>query len=194
MSLVKCSGCGKEISDKAGMCPHCGYKKPKPKRFSVCHSPVGGRRTETPDEKKMKVIILSVIGAIFAVIVLADWLPDVRKGIKSRQKRLEAKAQKKQLATQDFMNDFIAKGKPHVLKAEMYDEAFMSVWISEDLYRGFLLDKVSAQTIIQGWLKILHTQFPQEKVLCRVEIYYGNLKVACGDYAVSTVQIKIKYF
>ena len=194
MALIKCRECGKEISDKAVMCPHCGYKKPEPERFSVLHTSIGGRKTETPYEKKMKAIILSVIGAIFVIIVLADWFPAVRKGIKSRQKSLETKVQKKQLATQDFMNDFIAKGKPHVLKAEMYDEAFMSVWISEDLYRGFLLDKVSAQTIIQGWLKILHTQFPQEKVLCRVEIYYGNMKVACGDYAVSTGQIKIKYF
>lgn len=27
MALVNCSECGKEISDKARVCPHCGYKK-----------------------------------------------------------------------------------------------------------------------------------------------------------------------
>lgn len=27
MALIKCSECGKEISDKAKLCPHCGYKK-----------------------------------------------------------------------------------------------------------------------------------------------------------------------
>ena len=26
MALVKCTECGKEISDKAEMCPNCGYK------------------------------------------------------------------------------------------------------------------------------------------------------------------------
>ncbi|WP_083250441.1 zinc-ribbon domain-containing protein [Synergistes jonesii] len=25
MALIKCSECGKEISDKASACPHCGY-------------------------------------------------------------------------------------------------------------------------------------------------------------------------
>lgn len=25
MALIKCPECGKEISDKAGKCPHCGY-------------------------------------------------------------------------------------------------------------------------------------------------------------------------
>lgn len=27
MAMVNCSECGKEISDKAKVCPHCGYKK-----------------------------------------------------------------------------------------------------------------------------------------------------------------------
>ena len=26
MALIKCSECGKEISDKAKKCPHCGFK------------------------------------------------------------------------------------------------------------------------------------------------------------------------
>lgn len=25
MALIKCPECGREISDKAGSCPHCGY-------------------------------------------------------------------------------------------------------------------------------------------------------------------------
>ncbi len=28
MALIKCQECGKEISDKANVCPNCGYKKP----------------------------------------------------------------------------------------------------------------------------------------------------------------------
>ena len=27
MALIKCSECGKEISDKAKLCPHCGFEK-----------------------------------------------------------------------------------------------------------------------------------------------------------------------
>ncbi len=27
MALIKCSECGKEMSDKAKLCPHCGYEK-----------------------------------------------------------------------------------------------------------------------------------------------------------------------
>ncbi len=26
MALIKCSECGKEISDKAKQCPHCGFE------------------------------------------------------------------------------------------------------------------------------------------------------------------------
>lgn len=28
MALIKCPECGKEMSDTAKTCPHCGYKKP----------------------------------------------------------------------------------------------------------------------------------------------------------------------
>lgn len=31
MSLIRCPECNKEISDKAKMCPHCGYELPKHK-------------------------------------------------------------------------------------------------------------------------------------------------------------------
>ena len=36
MALVKCSECGKEISDKAEACPHCG--SPRAKRCPKCGS------------------------------------------------------------------------------------------------------------------------------------------------------------
>ena len=31
MALIKCNECGKEISDKAKSCIHCGYRTPPPK-------------------------------------------------------------------------------------------------------------------------------------------------------------------
>lgn len=33
MALTRCPECKKEISTKAGACPHCGYVKPKPKQY-----------------------------------------------------------------------------------------------------------------------------------------------------------------
>lgn len=37
MAIIKCKECGKEISEKAGQCPHCGfnYKKTKNKTFKI---------------------------------------------------------------------------------------------------------------------------------------------------------------
>ena len=29
MALINCPECNKEVSDKAEICPHCGYKLPK---------------------------------------------------------------------------------------------------------------------------------------------------------------------
>jgi hypothetical protein len=34
MALVKCKECGNEISKKADICPHCGFKKPKTSAFT----------------------------------------------------------------------------------------------------------------------------------------------------------------
>lgn len=30
MALIKCKECGKELSDKAKICPNCGYREQKP--------------------------------------------------------------------------------------------------------------------------------------------------------------------
>lgn len=30
MALIKCKECGKELSDKAKICPNCGYRERKP--------------------------------------------------------------------------------------------------------------------------------------------------------------------
>ncbi len=34
MALIKCKECGKEISNKADACPHCGFKQPKAPGFA----------------------------------------------------------------------------------------------------------------------------------------------------------------
>lgn len=41
MALIKCPECGREVSDKAQTCIHCGYPIPKPKvtLYNVCFDP-----------------------------------------------------------------------------------------------------------------------------------------------------------
>lgn len=36
MALVVCPSCGKDISDKAKKCPHCGYEKEEEKKIIIC--------------------------------------------------------------------------------------------------------------------------------------------------------------
>lgn len=45
MALINCKECGREISDKAESCPHCGYKKE-----NIIITPLGSRPT-TPNKK-----------------------------------------------------------------------------------------------------------------------------------------------
>lgn len=50
MALIKCSECGKEVSDKAASCPNCGYVVPTRNRNTI------SERTETsPDIQKVYV-------------------------------------------------------------------------------------------------------------------------------------------
>lgn len=67
MPLIKCPECGKEVSDQALSCPHCGYplKKPEPKKKKI-----------NPDLSKMEVImvrssLLPFLGAAFMLVLIA---------------------------------------------------------------------------------------------------------------------------
>ena len=63
MPLVKCPECGKEVSDQALSCPHCGYplKKPEPKKKKL-----------NPDFSKMEVIVRrsSSVAFVSAALIL----------------------------------------------------------------------------------------------------------------------------
>lgn len=64
MALIKCPECGKEISDTAKVCPHCGYKKPLKNPLNVffyTHP--------------------RILGVILAVIILGIFYWLVSKGI-----------------------------------------------------------------------------------------------------------------
>lgn len=63
MALIRCPECGKEVSDKASVCPNCGYKNIKQIRL---------------DTKKIIIftIILLVIGvATFTIIHIRNLMP-----------------------------------------------------------------------------------------------------------------------
>lgn len=65
MSLIKCKECGKEISDKAENCPHCGYPINK------------NAKNKTP----FWLIIAAVIGAILAAIGLISGIMDLNHAL-----------------------------------------------------------------------------------------------------------------
>lgn len=55
MALIKCKECGKEMSDKAEVCPHCGYSEKKAQEKALLKPPM---------ERKSK-YIAAVIGFLF---------------------------------------------------------------------------------------------------------------------------------
>lgn len=58
MSMVNCRECGKEVSSEAKSCPHCGIKKPAPKK---------------PTSTLTKVVAAGVVGWMaFAITTQAD--------------------------------------------------------------------------------------------------------------------------
>lgn len=83
MALINCPGCGKQISDLANTCVHCGYqlKEPKPEAAAApeaagfgepaaapSEAPAVPKKVLSPAEKKKRLII---IGAAAAVVVIA---------------------------------------------------------------------------------------------------------------------------
>ena len=63
MALIKCSECGKEISDKAKKCPHCGFKKKKEIKINLDF-------LKKLDKKK----IILLAGLIVIILILLSFL------------------------------------------------------------------------------------------------------------------------
>ncbi len=53
MSLIKCPECNKEISDKAKVCPHCGYEQPVKKHMYGEYCPKCLKSQMKHDENRM---------------------------------------------------------------------------------------------------------------------------------------------
>lgn len=82
MALIKCSECGKEISDKAETCPSCGCPIEKPSMPSKMQKTAGDAKEENKtmdtaikaekkkSSKKIVIIVGSIIGAIIIGVII----------------------------------------------------------------------------------------------------------------------------
>ncbi len=68
MALIKCSECGKEISDKATSCPHCGFVTDE-------SLPLGMTKTQvTKDVQGCMKFFLIMFATIFIIAIIAALL------------------------------------------------------------------------------------------------------------------------
>ncbi len=97
MALINCTECGKEISDQAKACPHCGFPiKKKGKGFAVASLVLGIiscaystgilSTTFTPHSNISGTIILAVYIFIFAILSLIFGIVAHSKGCKLKKK------------------------------------------------------------------------------------------------------------
>ena len=66
MALIKCSECGKEISDQAKACPHCGFPLPKPKKEKANSDTKGLYGSPAPLIFFLVLGIGGIIGGVYA--------------------------------------------------------------------------------------------------------------------------------
>lgn len=79
MALIKCNECGKEISDKAKTCIHCG----NPIREEKIKSNIKkGIKTKSPLFIKIIIIIVSIIVGLNILAFLIDFIGDKILGLK----------------------------------------------------------------------------------------------------------------
>lgn len=76
MALIKCPECGKEISDKAGQCPHCGYPIDQvtiPENEIIGQNGIQEQQNNIVEQKPQKKISknsIIIIGAIIGIIII----------------------------------------------------------------------------------------------------------------------------
>jgi len=82
MALVKCSECGKEVSDKAGACPHCG-------------NPMGDvvkLRQEVAQTKTNNSILIAIV-SIMIILAIIYGLVQVHKNAEAQRKYISEQEQ-----------------------------------------------------------------------------------------------------
>ena len=70
MALIKCSECGKEISDKATACPSCGFPIPQINNQSTSHPPSSSQTNQANNGGTNGIIwvagiMIVIVGGVF---------------------------------------------------------------------------------------------------------------------------------
>ena len=68
MALIKCSECGKELSDQANACPACGGPSPKAKEDEIAEMGCAGCA-----------LIIGVALMLVPISLLVRWLPEAHE-------------------------------------------------------------------------------------------------------------------
>ena len=77
--MIKCTECGKEISDKATACPHCGcpmteiLSATKENKKEEKVKPIKIKEPITPEQKKKRIFIMSVTAFVLIAAVALTW-------------------------------------------------------------------------------------------------------------------------
>lgn len=80
MAMIKCSECGKDVSDKAAVCPNCGNPIGA---ASAPNSAVPANTAEKPKKKKKGCLIAVIVVIVVICIISAVYTP-VYLGFKKR--------------------------------------------------------------------------------------------------------------
>ena len=75
MALIVCPECGKEISDRAGYCIHCGFpldmfKKNSSKGTQYSSGKkIARRESESIDESSRSILIISILAGLIVILL-----------------------------------------------------------------------------------------------------------------------------
>jgi len=105
MALIKCSECGKEISDKAKQCPNCGIDFVKEKNKETNKKIKQEIKKKIPFVKKIVIIVISIIAFLFVLEFAIDFVGDIYLGMKYQEIYTETKMNGEELYLRLEKND-----------------------------------------------------------------------------------------
>lgn len=84
MALIVCHECGKELSDKATNCPHCGYPLEVQKNDENTAVNQFVNQEESSNSSKKRKIIISVVAACIVIVILLLFGGQIFQGKKTK--------------------------------------------------------------------------------------------------------------
>jgi len=94
VGLVKCEDCGREVSDRAAACPHCGCPTSKRRPSEATVTPSASQQPTHPSQSKKRLLLLGVLGAISVSIAVTALV--VHYQAASKEAEIHAKQQAEQ--------------------------------------------------------------------------------------------------